>query len=383
MRKTALSLPRLWFAGTLLLAALSVLAGGRPAEAGRGNDELVLLGAEGRSFPVTTWLGSNPRYRDSGGGIYDRYDPARAGALLRKLAEMAVTLLLATLVLFVLTHMAPGDPVRLMLGEPEIGTANSEAYRLRYAEMRRELRLDDNLFLQYGVWLGRLFRFDLGRSIHTRRPVRTELLERLPATLQLALPALSATLCLGVCAGMAAGILGGLCDAVLMRIVDVLMAFPFTVLALVVTALFGTGFLHLLFAVAAVWWVPFARLARSITLSSGNDTEVAAARVLGASGLTIAVHEILPKVTGPAWVLATFELGKLILSFSALSFFGLGAKPPSPEWGTMLADAKVHFFRAPHLLLGPALFIFLTVLSLNLMGEGLRDRLDPFEIPGF
>ena len=144
-----------------------------------------------------------------------------------------------------------------------------------------------------------------------------------------------------------------------------------------------TGFLHLLFAVAAVWWVPFARLARSITLSSGNDIEVAAARVLGASGLTIAVHEILPKVTGPAWVLATFELGKLILSLSALSFFGLGAKPPSPEWGTMLADAKVHFFRAPHLLLGPALFIFLTVLSLNLMGEGLRDRLDPFEIPGF
>ena len=157
----------------------------------------------------------------------------------------------------------------------------------------------------------------------------------------------------------------------------------FLVLALVVTALFGTGFLHLLFAVAAVWWVPFARLARSITLSSGNDIEVAAARVLGASGLTIAVHEILPKVTGPAWVLATFELGKLILSLSALSFFGLGAKPPSPEWGTMLADAKVHFFRAPHLLLGPALFIFLTVLSLNLMGEGLRDRLDPFEIPGF
>ena len=82
MRKTALSLPRLWFAGTLLLAALSVLAGGRPAEAGRGNDELVLLEAEGRSFPVTTWLGSNPRYRDSVGGIYDHYDPERAGALL-------------------------------------------------------------------------------------------------------------------------------------------------------------------------------------------------------------------------------------------------------------------------------------------------------------
>lgn len=202
-------------------------------------------------------------------------------------------------------------------------------------------------------------------------------------TLTASFAALAAALGLGVLAGMAAGMLGGLCDALLMRVVDVLMAFPFTVLALVVTALFGTGFLHLLFAVVAVWWVPFARLARSIALNSRNDAEVEAARVLGASGVTVAVREILPKVIGSVWVLATFELGKLILSLSALSFFGLGSKPPSPEWGTMLADSKAHFFRAPHLLLGPALFVFLTVLSLNLMGEGLRDRLDPFEIPRF
>ena len=82
-------------------------------------------------------------------------------------------------------------------------------------------------------------------------------------------------------------------------------------------------------------------------------------------------------------IFGTFELGSLILSVSALSFFGLGSKPPSPEWGAMLADSKAYFFHAPHLVLGPTLFIFLAVFSLNLIGEGLRDRLDPFEIPFF
>lgn len=202
-------------------------------------------------------------------------------------------------------------------------------------------------------------------------------------TLAASFIALGAALGFGVFAGLAGGFRGGAGDIVLMRIVDVLMAFPFTVLAIVVTALFGTGFLHLLAVVVAVWWVPFARLARSIVLNARNDVEIAAARVVGASDLVIIVREVLPRAVGPALVLATFELGKLMLSLSALSFFGLGSKPPSPEWGTMLADSKAHFFRAPHLLLGPALFIFLTVLALNLMGEGLRDRLDPFEIPKF
>lgn len=87
--------------------------------------------------------------------------------------------------------------------------------------------------------------------------------------------------------------------------------------------------------------------------------------------------ELLPKMIGSLLVLATFELGTLILSVSALSFLGMGALPPTPEWGSMLSDARAHFFQAPHILLGPALFIVLTVLSLNLIGEGLRDMLGP------
>lgn len=201
------------------------------------------------------------------------------------------------------------------------------------------------------------------------------------STLTASLTALSCALLIGVFVGMIAGLYGGKVDIILMRIVDVLMAFPFMVLAIIITALFGTGFIHLLVAIVAVWWVPFARLARSIVLNTKNDTEVSAAIVLGAPKRTIIIRELLPKVISPALVLSTFELGNLMLSISALSFFGLGSKPPSPEWGSMLADSKAYFFQAPHVLLGPTLFIFLTVLSLNLVGEGLRDLLDPYEIP--
>ena len=164
---------------------------------------------------------------------------------------------------------------------------------------------------------------------------------------------------LGIALGVASAVHRGRAADHAVRVVCVVLAsIPVFALGLVLLYFFGVR--HALYIIA-------------------NE----AARVLGASGVTVAVREILPKVIGSVWVLATFELGKLILSLSALSFFGLGSKPPSPEWGTMLADSKAHFFRAPHLLLGPALFVFLTVLSLNLMGEGLRDRQDPFEIPRF
>ena len=164
----------------------------------------------------------------------------------------------------------------------------------------------------------------------------------------------------------------GLLDTIIMRVIDVLMAFPFMVFAMVFAALWGTGLANLLIAVVAVWWVPFARLARSIVLQVKNDPSIQAARVLGASGWRMGVFELLPKMIGSLLVLATFELGTLILSVSALSFLGMGALPPTPEWGSMLSDARAHFFQAPHILLGPALFIVLTVLSLNLIGEGLR-----------
>ncbi|SDL85732.1 peptide/nickel transport system permease protein [Dendrosporobacter quercicolus] len=193
--------------------------------------------------------------------------------------------------------------------------------------------------------------------------------------------ALTAALTIGLFIGLLTGMFHDtLIDIVFIRIIDVLMAFPFIVLAMVVTALFGISLTNLLLVVVAVWWVPFARLTRSIVLQAKNDTTVEAARVLGAKKHTIAVRELLPKAIAPVLIQATFEMGNLVLSISALSFLGLGAQPPAPEWGSMLADGRAQFLEAPHILMGPAIFIIFTVLALNLIGEGLRDWLDPFEI---
>ncbi|MFA9556555.1 ABC transporter permease [Evansella sp. AB-rgal1] len=196
--------------------------------------------------------------------------------------------------------------------------------------------------------------------------------------------ALSSTLFIGLIVGLVAGMYHrSIIDTILMRVIDVLLAFPFMVLAMVIATLFGTSFIHLLIAVVSVWWISFARLTRSVVLQAKNDTSIAAATVLGAKRYVIMFQELLPKAVGPVLVLATFELGSLILSISALSFLGLGSQPPTPEWGSMLADGRDHFFQAPHILLGPTLFIMLTVLAFNLIGEGLRDWFDPNEITKF
>lgn len=213
------------------------------------------------------------------------------------------------------------------------------------------------------------------------RDVLTRTLYGGKTTLIAAFLALGSALVIGMAAGLIAGLFHGtIVDTVLMRIIDVLLAFPFIVLAIVIAALFGTGFVHLLIAVVSVWWVSFARLSRSVVLQAKNETSYEAAIVLGASSREIILRELLPKALSPVLVLATLELGSLILSISALSFLGLGAHPPTPEWGSMLADGRDHFFQAPHILIGPTLFIVLTVLAFNLIGEGLRDRLDPYEI---
>jgi peptide/nickel transport system permease protein len=200
-------------------------------------------------------------------------------------------------------------------------------------------------------------------------------------TLTASILSLGIALLLGLMIGLTTGLYSGsIFDIILIRVMDVLLAFPFMVLAMVITALFGQGLLQLLAAVVFVWWVPFARLTRSIVLQSKNEISIAAAKVLGARNRVIIIQELLPRVISPVFIQATFELSTLILSISALSFLGLGAQPPAAEWGSMLSDGRSHFMTAPYILLGPALFIILTVLALNLIGEGLRDMLDPFEM---
>jgi peptide/nickel transport system permease protein len=194
--------------------------------------------------------------------------------------------------------------------------------------------------------------------------------------------ALLVTLTVGVAVGLAAGYAGGWLDGALMRLVDVLFAFPSFILALIVAGLYGPGLLKIIVAAAAVWWVGYARVTRSLVLQAKEEGFVMAARAAGARPLTIAVREVLPQVLGPIVVLATLNLGRLLLAISGLSFLGLGAQPPTAEWGLMLSEGRAYFLEQPHLMIFPGLAIFLTVLGLTLLGEGLRDVLDPHGVAG-
>lgn len=182
---------------------------------------------------------------------------------------------------------------------------------------------------------------------------------------------------LGVLIGSLAGYAGGLVDAVLMRVVDTILAFPSLILALVIAGIFRPSLLTLMVALASVWWVGYARLIRGLILAMRERQFVEAARVAGARRARILARHILPNILPPVIVLATLEMGVIILAISGLNFLGLGVQPPTPEWGAMLNDGRNFFFSAPHVMLFPGLAISLAVLGFNLLGDGLRDVLDP------
>ena len=182
---------------------------------------------------------------------------------------------------------------------------------------------------------------------------------------------------LGITVGVIAGYIGGLVDDGAMRIVDVLLAFPSLVLALAIVGTLGPSLQNVLIGMVAVWWVDYARVMRGLTLGVRDREYVTAAQCAGASARHVMLRHILPNVVPSVIVLATLELGGLILAISGLSFLGLGAQPPTPEWGTMLNDGRPFFQRAPQLMLYPGLAITLVVVGCNLLGDGLRDVLDP------
>lgn len=192
-----------------------------------------------------------------------------------------------------------------------------------------------------------------------------------------ALMAASLITLLGVFFGSLAGYFGGWLDAFLMRLVDVILAFPTLILALVVAGLFEASILTVILILSSVWWVGYARVIRGLVLSVREWEFVEAAHALGATHRRILVRHILPQIIPPVIVLATLEMGTLILALAGLNFLGLGVEPPTPEWGAMINDGRDHFFSAPHLILVPGVAIGLTVLGFNLLGDGLRDVLDP------
>jgi ABC-type dipeptide/oligopeptide/nickel transport system permease subunit len=162
-----------------------------------------------------------------------------------------------------------------------------------------------------------------------------------------------------------------------MRVMDVLLAFPALLLAIAIVAVLGPGLINALLAIAIVTIPAYARVMRASVLSIKETNFVAASKALGASPARVLLVSILPNAMTPLIVLGTLEIASAILSAAALSFLGLGAQPPTPEWGSMLGAERNQVFTAPHLVFFPGLAIMLTVLSFNLLGDGLRDALDP------
>jgi dipeptide transport system permease protein len=166
-------------------------------------------------------------------------------------------------------------------------------------------------------------------------------------------------------------------DTVLMRIMDLILAFPSLLLALVMVAILGPGLLNMMIAIALVLQPHFVRLTRSAVLGELGKDYVTSARVAGAGHLRLMFYTILPNCLAPLIVQATLSFSSAILDAAALGFLGLGAQPPTPEWGTMLAEARQFILRAWWVVTFPGLAILITVLAINLIGDGLRDALDP------
>ena len=182
---------------------------------------------------------------------------------------------------------------------------------------------------------------------------------------------------IGVVLGTLAGFYGGFVDRLLMRTVDVVLAVPGLALALAVTGLFSPSLTAVMLGLVTIWWAGYARVVRGLVLAMRERPFVEAARSVGASGRRIILRHVLPNVVSPVVVLATLEIGQLILAVSGLTFLGLGAPPPTPEWGAMLNESRVYFLSDPHVMFIPGLTIALAVLGFNLLGDGIRDALDP------
>jgi glutathione transport system permease protein len=181
----------------------------------------------------------------------------------------------------------------------------------------------------------------------------------------------------GSALGLMAGYYEGWADRIIMRICDVLFAFPGILLAIGIVAILGGGMFNVIIAVAIFSIPTFARLTRGNTLALKHLTYVEAARSIGASDWTIVLRHIFPGTIAAVVVYFSLRIGTSIITAASLSFIGMGAQPPTPEWGAMLNEARADMMTSPHVAIFPSLAIFLTVLAFNLLGDGLRDALDP------
>jgi peptide/nickel transport system permease protein len=265
---------------------------------------------------------------------FKRYKPAIAGLVF--LCILAVLAIIPGV-------FAPYDPT---LANPDLlGSPPSWSHPLGFDEIGRD---------------------ELSRIIYGTR-----------VALIVALLATAMAVTIGVLVGAAAGYFGGWVDSVLSRLVDTIMAFPTIALLIALVAVVGPSLKTTIIVIGATVWAAYARVARGDVLSLRERDFIVAARAVGANHTRIIVRHIVPNIAGPIIVLSTLAVGGIIILEAALSFLGLGVQPPTADWGSMLASARAYIQTYPHIAIAPGVMISLTVLAFNLIGDGLRDALDP------
>jgi peptide/nickel transport system permease protein len=216
-------------------------------------------------------------------------------------------------------------------------------------------------------WLGY---DDLGRSIADRLVIGAQ------TSFVVAVLVTAVSTALGTLIGVTGAWLGGMWDHGVVRIIDIVLAFPGVLLAIALAGLLGPGIENVVIALIAVGWVGFARLARAQALSVKHREHIQAAQALGTGNCTIIFRHLLPLITTPIIVEASFGMSGVVIAEAGLSFLGLGVQPPAASWGSMIRDGTRYMLVAPHMVIAPGLVLFLVVLAANLLGDRIRDKLD-------
>ncbi|WP_440108745.1 nickel transporter permease [Paenibacillus sp. QZ-Y1] len=211
---------------------------------------------------------------------------------------------------------------------------------------------------------------DLGRDLFSR------LLLGGRNTVGTSLIVLLSALAIGIPAGLMAGYAGGWIDRIYKRISDAFLAFPDFIIAIVLSGLMGPGIFNLMIAIVSVKWITYSRIVRNSVIAEKNQDYVTIARLSGLRPHQILWKHMLPHALSQVIVIASLDIGKIILMIASLSYIGLGSQPPAPEWGAMLNEGRVHFHSVPYLMIAPGLAIMLVVLWSNMLGDRIRDRMD-------
>ncbi|OQY46222.1 MAG: ABC transporter permease [Candidatus Parabeggiatoa sp. nov. 2] len=208
------------------------------------------------------------------------------------------------------------------------------------------------------------------------RPILDRLIMGARASFFVAFWVIFVSLTLGTLIGCVSGWFGGYVDLVVVRLMDVFLAFPGILLAIALSGILGPGLENVVFALSVVGWVGFARLARAQTLSLKHREHVVAAVALGARTPRILRYHVIPLLVAPLFIEATFGIAGIVIAEAGLSYLGLGVQPPTASWGSMIRDGTSYMLMAPHMVLAPGIALLLIVLSVNILGDKLRDRLD-------